>query len=101
MKKPHEQQWEHDGKGSVWNKDRVADLVHQPTPGHAQTSDEVRRRGDLIATAPRLAKALLAFVDLEDWHIEACGNGGEDPAECTPTCAVTREVLMDAGVLEE
>lgn len=63
MTNPHEQEWEHDGRGVVWNKGRLADLVHQPTPGHAQSEDEVKARGALISAAPDMARALLEVLE--------------------------------------
>jgi hypothetical protein len=39
-----------------------------------------------------LWEALGRFVN-EDGHVFACGNGGENPEDCSPLCVATRASL--------
>jgi len=40
-----------------------------------------------------LRAALEQFTSVEDGCINACGNGGEDPEDCSPLCAKVRSAL--------
>lgn len=85
MKPIHEQEWEHDGHGIVWNKGRIADLVHRPTEGHSQGIEEVLDRGDLISAAPDMARALISVLYRQ---------GDADSRE-----KMARAALIKAGVI--
>lgn len=64
-----------------------------------QTSDiKTPEARQLAIAAPEMARALLGLVD-EAFCIDACGNGGEDPEECSPRCVEVRDALHKAGVL--
>lgn len=52
----------------------------------------------LAVAAPDLLEALQSFVDEGDGCIQACGNGGEDPEECSPLCAKVRRAIVKAKV---
>ena len=96
MTKPHEEEWELDGDGDVRRLNKKGTrtaLVFVRAAG----SNESRIR--LASKAPKRARALMELLE-EDGHIEACGNGGEDPEDCSPKCFQLRALLYEAGVLE-
>lgn len=97
--KAHEENWKHDGDGNAWNDDSISDLVHIPTEGHAQTAEQLRERGALIAAAPDMARALLATGNMSDgeWHDGACSYFAT--GRCYAACETSRAALKKAGVI--
>lgn len=95
---PIEQVWEDDGEGNVWNKGRLADLVHVPTVGHAQSAEEVHARGRIISAAPDMARALKELFG-EAEHLSTCHALRDHRRPCRPDCAQARGALRKAGGL--
>lgn len=91
MKKPiHKQEWRDIGGpcgGRIVNEhgDVIADEVEESA-------------GPIVAAAPDMARALLGELD-PDGHVIACGNGGDDPCDCSPRCQRVTDALRKAGLL--
>jgi hypothetical protein len=58
----------------------------------------LKENAEKDVTSKALADALGSMRDAAG-HIEACGNGGEDPENCSPLCNKVDAALRRAGVL--
>lgn len=92
---PHEQTWHANAMNGRIEMDPASGRALMILAPPAEHSAVV----NLVTAAPKMARELLGMLD-EDGHIQACGNGGEDPENCSPACFRIRNVLYEAGVLE-
>lgn len=91
--KPHEEKWS--ARAGVG-----AESFYVDTDGALVAVVFTERRKWLVAAAPPMARALMAFLP-ENGHSMECGNISDDAARCSEECRNARAALKAAGVLHD
>lgn len=102
--KIHEQEWKQ-GKNRWSIRDAQTGAERARVSTDDQTADEADAVSDLVVTAPKMARALLAHGrfavepngDTMAWHTHACW--ATNRAVCLDECSRDRDALISAGVL--